>query len=340
MNILITGGVGFIGTNCALYFAKNKKNKITIVDNLSRTGVKKNLVFLSNKIPKVNIIKSDINIVKNYKNELVRADLIIHLAGQTAVTTSINNPSLDFKSNLMGSFSLLETLRKKNRKAILIYSSTNKIYGQLNNHQIVKDHLRKEFKDLCHLRGLSEEERIDFISPYGCSKGAADLYFLDYGRIFNMNTVVFRQSCIYGPHQIGIEDQGWLAHFSKQFILRKKITIYGNGYQVRDLLYIEDLIKAYNLAIKNINKIKGQVFNIGGGVKNSYSLLQVIAMLEELFGYKTQIIFSKERLGDQKYFVASNRKISQLLDWRPSTDFKTGLKKLVAWQKNNLTIKQ
>ena len=216
----------------------------------------------------------------------------------------------------------METIRVNNPKAIFIYSSTNKVYGDLSKQ-----------RPRSHPNGIDESENLDFISPYGCSKGAADLYCLDYGRVYKMNTVVFRQSCIYGPFQFGVEDQGWVAFFSKQFLFKKSLTIFGNGHQIRDLLYVEDLIDAYQLAINNIKKVRGQAFNIGGGIKNAYSLLQVINILEDNFGYKIKIGFDKTRLGDQKYFVSKNEKIKKILGWRPKTDFLVGIKNMISWQK-------
>ena len=336
MNILITGGVGFIGTNTAIYFAKDKNNTITIVDNFSRKDVDKNALFLKKNYPRIKIIRTNVVDINKYLDEIKKADVIIHLAGQTAVTTSITNPEKDFQSNILSTFKLLETVRINNPKAIFIYSSTNKVYGDLNQHQLKKNLKEKNYQDVCHPNGIDESENLDFISPYGCSKGAADLYCLDYGRVYNLNTVVFRQSCIYGPHQIGVEDQGWVAYFAKQFLFKKALTIFGDGYQIRDLLYVEDLINVYELAINNIKKVKGQTFNIGGGIKNAYSLLQVIDILENNFGYKIKIGFDKVRLGDQKYFVSKNEKIKKTLGWSPKIDFKNGIKNMINWQKNNL----
>jgi len=336
MNILITGGVGFIGTNTAIYFAKDKNNTITIVDNFSRKDVDKNALFLKKNYPRIKIIRTNVVDINKYLDEIKKADVIIHLAGQTAVTTSITNPEKDFQSNILSTFKLLETVRINNPKAIFIYSSTNKVYGDLNQHQLKKNLKEKNYQDVCHPNGIDESENLDFISPYGCSKGAADLYCLDYGRVYNLNTVVFRQSCIYGPHQIGVEDQGWVAYFAKQFLFKKALTIFGDGYQIRDLLYVEDLINAYELAVNNIKKVKGQTFNIGGGIKNAYSLLQVIDILENNFGYKIKIGFDKVRLGDQKYFVSKNEKIKKTLGWSPKIDFKNGIKNMINWQKNNL----
>src|SRR3989339_500192 len=336
MNYLITGGVGFIGTNTAIYFSKNKKNKITIIDNFSRKQVDKNATFLKRNYPQIKIIKSNVEDTDKYIEEIEMADVIIHLAGQTAVTKSIANPDSDFQTNIFSTFKLLETVRQNNPNTIFIYSSTNKVYGDLSKHKFKKNLKEKNYLDICHPDGIDENENLDFISPYGCSKGAADLYCLDYGRVFNMNTVVFRQSCIYGPFQFGVEDQGWIAFFSKQFLFNKSLTIYGDGYQIRDLLYVEDLINAYDLAINNIKKVKGKAFNIGGGIKNAYSLLKVINILENNFGYKIKINFDKTRLGDQKYFVSKNEKIKKILGWKPKTDFKKGIKSMINWQKNNL----
>ena len=327
MNILITGGVGFIGTNTAIHFAKDKKNTITIVDNFSRKEVGKNASFLRKNFPQIKIIKTNVENISAYIKEIKNADVIIHLAGQTAVTTSIIDPTKDFQTNIYSTFKLLETVRVNNPKTIFIYSSTNKEYGDLSKH-----------KFFSHLKGIDESENLDFISPYGCSKGAADQYCLYFGRIYGLNTVVFRQSCIYGPFQFGVEDQGWIAFFSKQFLFKKTLTIYGDGYQIRDLLYVEDLINAYKLAIKNIKKAKGQAFNIGGGIKNAYSLLQVIDLFEKIFGYKITIGFDKIRLGDQKYFVSKNEKIRKFLGWSAKTDFKIGVKKMIDWQSKNLSI--
>lgn len=335
MNILITGGAGFIGTNTALYF--DKKNwKITILDNFYRPGVDKNAAYLSKQIPTLKIIHANINDTKKYIDELKNTDIIVHLAGQTAVTTSIENPQLDFESNLLGSFRLLETIRKHNPKAIVLYSSTNKVYGDLTNHIQKKNDHKKMYEDICHPEGITEDEQLDFISPYGCSKGAGDLYMQDYARNYGLQTVVFRQSCIYGPFQIGVEDQGWLAHFSKQMLHNKVLKIYGDGYQVRDLLYIDDLTRLYEKAIENIDTVKGQAINAGGGVNNSYSLLQVLDVLKKEIHYDKPLTFSESRLGDQKYFVSANKKAKKLLAWQPKVDLHDGVRKLIAWQKKNI----
>jgi len=326
MNILITGGAGFIGTNTAFYFGKTKNNDITIIDNLSRIGTDKNLLFLKKNITSsFRFINTNVQNIESYLSAIKNADVIIHLAGQTAVTTSLLNPKVDFSSNIEGGFALLEAARINNPKAIILYASTNKVYGNLNLH------VRK-----AHPNGVSENERLEFISPYGCSKGTIDQYMQDYYRSFGIRTVVFRQSCVYGPHQMGVEDQGWVAHFSNQILHNKSITLFGDGNQVRDLLYVDDLIKAYKCAIEKMHIVSGQVFNIGGGKKNAYSLLQVIALLKKKTGSIPSLNYLAERLGDQKYFVSDNSKAKRLLNWQPTTSFKKGITSLISWQQKNL----
>ncbi len=326
MNILITGGAGFIGTNTALYFGTTKSNSISIIDNLSRFGTDKNLQYLKNNvISPLSFTNCHVQNTGGYISSIKKADVIIHLAGQTAVTTSLRDPQNDFTSNIVGGFALLEAIRKYNPKAFVIYSSSNKVYGDLKNHVKSK-----------HSQGVDENEPLEFISPYGCSKGTIDQYMQDYYRSFAVKTVVFRQSCIYGPHQLGVEDQGWVAHFSKQVLQNKPITLFGDGHQVRDLLYVEDLVKAYECAVNKINIIPGQVFNIGGGKKNSFSLRQVLAILEKKIGFRPQLMMEKERLGDQSYFVSDNSKAKKMLGWQPTTPFTTGISSLISWQQKNI----
>lgn len=337
MNILITGGAGFIGTNAALQFGKIKKNSITIVDNLSRVGTEHNLKDIQkHSSAKVTFIKCNVQDTHAYMPAIKKADVIIHLAGQTAVTTSLSDPQNDFTSNITGGFALLEAIRLNNPQAIVLYSSTNKVYGDLSSHKVVKDEKRKIYINKTRSKGVDEREPLEFISPYGCSKGTIDQYMQDYYRSFGIRTVVFRQSCIYGPHQLGVEDQGWIAHFSKQFLKNLPITLFGNGYQVRDLLYVEDLIGAYTSAIQHIDKVKGMVFNVGGGTKNSFSLLQVLSLLHTKIGKSPKITLTKERLGDQKYFVSNNAKAKKFLNWQPTTAFTSGVSSLISWQQTNL----
>jgi CDP-paratose 2-epimerase len=326
MNILITGGAGFIGTNTACYFGGKKENSITIIDNLTRVGTDANLLYLKKNITSpLTFIQDDIKNIKSHVSEIKKTDVIIHLAGQTAVTTSLSDPQNDFSSNVVGGFSLLEAIRIHNPKVCVLYASTNKVYGDL------KHHIRSS-----HPEGVTEDERLEFISPYGCSKGTIDQYMQDYYRSFGIKTVVFRQSCIYGPHQMGVEDQGWIAHFSKQVLQKKPITIFGDGNQIRDLLYIEDLIYAYDLAIQKIDTVGGHVFNIGGGKNNSYSLQQVLSILKDKTDISPELKYAKERLGDQSYFVSDNSKAKKMLNWQPTTSFTTGISSLITWQQQNL----
>lgn len=335
MKILITGGVGFIGTNTALSFLA-KGHEVCLVDNFSRKGVDSNANAIKSQYSQVQIIKSDVSQTKNFLAELRKAELIIHLAAQTAVTTSITSPQEDFDDNLVASFKLLEAIRQEASQATVIYASTNKVYGDLEAHRLQKDEHLKRYLNLDYPEGINESQPLEFISPYGCSKGSADQYFLDYARIFGLKTVVFRQSCIYGQYQMGVEDQGWLAHFSKQFLLNMPITIYGDGYQVRDLLFVEDLVEAYWLAHEQIDQISGQAFNVGGGSNNAFSLLNVIEMLNELISYQPRVHFDQTRSGDQHYFVSDNSLLKEKLGWQPTTDLKTGLATLIDWQKRYL----
>lgn len=337
MDILITGGAGFIGTNAALYFGKDTANKITILDDLSRFGTQNNLNLLKQSLTKrLTFIQADITDIKKYRTALKRADLIIHLAGQTAVTTSIKDPSHDFHVNVLGGVTLLENIRIHNPQAIVLYASTNKVYGNLSHHILKKRVSLKRYVNITCPQGVDESEQLNFISPYGCSKGTVDQYMADYARSFGLKTVVFRQSCIYGPYQLGVEDQGWVAHFSKQFLMKKPITLFGDGYQVRDLLYVEDLVRLYELAAQKIGLTAGQVFNAGGGEKNSFSLLEVLALMEKKIGYAPPITTMTERLGDQKYFVSNNAKAKKMIGWKPTTPFVTGVDQMILWQKKNL----
>ncbi len=340
MEIVITGGAGFIGCNSAEYYAK-RKNKVIIVDNLSRKGGKQNVRYLLKKYPQnIKFIKCDLSnkkdINKIYKY-LGTCNLILHLSGQVAVTTSITKPYKDFESNLIGTLNLLELLRKikkyDKKNPILIYSSTNKVYGNMEQLKIIKKEGRYAYQNLSE--GINEKQGLDFHSPYGCSKGSADQYVRDYSRIYGLNTIVMRQSCIYGRRQFGVEDQGWVAWFIIAKILEKQITIYGDGNQVRDILWIEDLIKAYDLARKNIKKTKGQIYNIGGGPKNTLSLNELINNLNENSTNKTKAFYSNWRQGDQKVCILNISKAKKDFGWEPKISPQEGIKKLFTWVNKN-----
>ncbi|MFH0793188.1 MAG: GDP-mannose 4,6-dehydratase, partial [bacterium] len=258
---------------------------------------------------------------------------VLHLAAQVAVTTSVADPREDFEVNALGTFNLLEAIRASKTNPIVIYSSTNKVYGGMEKVEVVERNNRYRYKDFD--QGIPESIQLDFHSPYGCSKGAADQYVRDYSRIYGMRTVVLRQSCIYGYRQFGVEDQGWVAWFIIAAQLGKPITIYGDGKQVRDILFIEDLIDAFDLAIKKIAKVSGRVFNIGGGPKNQMSLLELLGMIEKLAGKAPEFSFSDWRPGDQRVYVSSIEKAAAELGWKPKTDMKTGIKRLFDWVAEN-----
>lgn len=334
-NVLITGGVGFIGTNAALKIAQQGW-QVTVVDNFSRTGVELNHKTLQQANSLIQVIKADVQDVPRYLDDLKKADLVIHLAGQTAVTSSIKNPWHDFENNLLAGVSLLEAVRLHNPEAVMFFASTNKVYGDLSEHELKKNEATQRYENLSFPEGIDEQQRLEFISPYGCSKGSLDQYFLDFARIYGLKTVVFRQSCIYGPHQMGVEDQGWVAHFVKLILQCQPLTIFGDGYQVRDLLYVDDLLEAYLLAFRQINQVQGEAFNIGGGPAQAVSLLNLIKQTEDLTGIQTQILFKDARAGDQLYFVSDNSKLKKKLGWEPTTQLEDGLQSLIQWQQENI----
>lgn len=332
MRIVITGGAGFIGCNAASYYlAKNAE--VVVFDNLSRKNTDKNLAWLKSLGGRLTFIKGDLRKtadVAKLIGFLSDADAVLHLAAQVAVTTSVINPREDFEINAMGTFNLLEAMRAANSSAKLIYSSTNKVYGGMEDVAVTEKKTRYAYADLPF--GAGEERLLDFHSPYGCSKGAADQYVHDYGRIYGLDTVVMRQSCIYGPRQFGVEDQGWVAWFIIATTLGKKLAIYGDGKQVRDLLYIDDLIRAYDMAISAGGKTRGGIFNIGGGSDNTLSVWHEFGpLLEKLFGKKLPVTFEDWRPGDQKIFVADIRKAKRVFGWAPRVSVTEGVTKLHDW---------
>lgn len=329
--VFITGGGGFIGSNAAYYFLK-KGYSVTIFDNFSRKGSKFNTKWLKEHFKTgLKIVEGDITKdVKKMAEEIKGSYLILHLAGQVAVTTSVTNPREDFEANALGTFNALEALRMTGENPVFIYSSTNKVYGGLEDVAVVETATRYKFKNLP--KGVSEERGVDFHSPYGCSKGAADQYVRDYSRIYGLNTIVLRQSCIYGPRQFGVEDQGWVAWFLIALTQGKDISIYGNGKQVRDLLYVDDLIRAYEMAAKNIKKTKGQIYNIGGGAKNTLSIwIEFKPLLEKLFKRPIATKFAEWRPGDQPIFIADITKAKKEFGWEPTVSVEEGVKKLYEW---------
>ncbi|MBU0766671.1 GDP-mannose 4,6-dehydratase [Patescibacteria group bacterium] len=335
--MLITGGAGFIGVNASEYFLK-KGWEVVIFDNFSRDGTDINRKFLEDNFSDdLKIVIGDVRTDQDKLNELCEeCDVVLHLAAQVAVTTSVIDPREDFEINAGGTFNVLEAVRQSSKKPILLYASTNKVYGGLDNVEVKEEENRYAFAGL--LDGVSETQLLDFHSPYGCSKGAADQYVRDYSRLYNLKTVVLRQSCIYGPHQMGVEDQGWVAWFMIAALYGRPVTIYGNGKQVRDLLFVDDLIRCYDLCIGNIDKISGQVYNIGGGSQNTLSLLEFLKLLKYEMDMDINYSFGGVRPGDQPIFVSDNSKFGSATAWSANTDVSTGISKLLDWLKENKEV--
>ena len=336
MKHLVIGGAGFIGSNLA-YRLLTKGHEVVVLDNLSRKGSELNLEWLKDQKNKnFHFVRADIvKDIDTLNYAVCNADRIYHLAAQVAVTTSVENPRHDFEVNSFGTFNVLEALRIYGCKnASLIYSSTNKVYGGMEDMTVVETKSGYVYKSLP--KGIDETTPLDFHSPYGCSKGAGDQYVRDYSRIYGLNTVVFRQSCIYGPRQFGVEDQGWVAWFIIALLCNKKITIYGDGKQVRDVLFIDDLLDAYELALNNIDATKGQVFNIGGGKSNVISIWKDFKpILENLFGKEIEVKYSDWRPGDQKIYISDISSFTRLVGWRPKIKPEVGIDTLYNWAKDN-----
>ncbi len=333
-NYLITGGGGFIGINLAAHYLANQK-RVTIFDNFSRAGTEENVRWLQKQYgDRLTVVREDIRHVDSHLHELVEdAEVVFHLAAQVAVTTSVTHPREDLEVNALGTFNVMEAVRLSSAKPIVVYSSTNKVYGKMADLQISKTDGRYTYTQLTE--GVPETRPLDFYSPYGCSKGAGDQYVIDYARIYGLRTIVFRQSCIYGPHQFGIEDQGWVAWFAIRAMQKLPLTIYGDGKQVRDILYIDDLIAAYDAAIENIGEATGQAYNIGGGKQNTLSLLELISLLGQMFGHRIDYSFEEWRPGDQPIYISDIRKAKAHFSWVPQVNINEGITKLVGWLKQN-----
>ena len=329
---LITGGAGFVGTNLAKRLLEAGR-KVMILDNLSRPGVERNLQWLCDTYPeRLSVTVASILDFDKVKALVRQADQVFHFAAQVAVTTSLTSPFNDFDINARGTLNLLEAIRLAPQPPSLVFSSTNKVYGGLEDLQFESSGSRYSPLDArIKANGISESRPLDFHSPYGCSKGSADQYVLDYARTFSLPAVVFRMSCIYGPHQYGTEDQGWVAHFAIRAIEGKPISIYGDGKQVRDVLFVEDLVDAFLLAQKHMPQISGEAFNIGGGPENTVSLLEILKMLEGFGGENISLQFGDWRPGDQHYYVSDIRKFRQATGWKPKNNVQQGVAKLYQW---------
>jgi len=334
-NYFVTGGAGFIGSNYVSRLLE-RGERVTVYDNLSRAGAPRNLKWLQETYGEnsFNLVIGDVRDAGQLAVSAREADVIVHLAGQVAVTTSVVKPREDFEINALGTFNVLEAARLNERKPVFIYASTNKVYGGMEEVNVVERGQRWEYESLPF--GASEAQPLDFHSPYGCSKGTGDQYVRDYARIYDLPTVVLRQSCIYGPRQFGVEDQGWVAWFVIAAVMGRPITIYGDGKQIRDLLHVYDLCDAYDAVIKNIDQVKGEVFNLGGGPQNTMSIWTEFGpRLEKLLGKPIQVARGDWRPGDQKVFVADIRKAEKTLGWTPIFDVERGLGQLFDWVSAN-----
>jgi CDP-paratose 2-epimerase len=330
--VLVTGGCGFIGCNMADRLA-SRGNEVLILDNLARAGVRENAQWLKARHgERINIVVADIREPIPVIDAVRDARAVIHLAAQVAVTDSLANPVADFEINARGTVNVLEAIRQHNPSAPLLFASTNKVYGRLiEDAEIMRTEQRYRPASPSLADGISETAPLDFYSPYGCSKGTADQYVRDYARVFGLQTVVMRMSCIYGPRQFGTEDQGWIAHFLLSALRGDRLTIYGNGYQVRDALHVSDAVDAWLGVLDHIALVRGRVFNLGGGPSNSVSLRELIGLLAELTGNEIAYSLADWRPGDQPWYVTDTRALHTAIGWQPKTSLRDGLTSLHQW---------
>jgi CDP-paratose 2-epimerase len=329
---LITGGAGFIGTNLAARLAAEGR-RVIILDDLSRPGVERNLEWLlEHHGERIEHERADVLDARAVRRAVDRAGEVYHLAAQVAVTTSLDAPVRDFEVNARGTLNVLEAIRAQAAPPPVIFTSTNKVYGALGDIPLVKEGGRYVPEDArVRAQGIDETRALDFHSPYGCSKGAADQYVLDYARCYGIASVVFRMSCIYGPHQCGNEDQGWVAHFLLSARERRPLTLYGDGCQVRDVLYVDDLVEAFRRAMAHIDRLRGRAFNIGGGPANAVSLNELTESLSRQHGYALRIEHSGWRNGDQRYYVSNTARFRAATGWSPQVSATRGLALLNEW---------
>ncbi|WP_141590181.1 NAD-dependent epimerase/dehydratase family protein [Myxococcus sp. AB056] len=329
---VIFGGAGFIGSNLADHYLSAGRT-VRVVDNLTRPGVVHNLRWLQARHgARLEVMTADVRDAYAVKQAVIGASHVFHFAAQVAVTTSLETPVTDFEVNAGGTLNVLEALRAMERPASLVFTSTNKVYGGMPGVELVQKPSRYEPRD-AGLRGhgVGEACPLDFESPYGCSKGAADQYVLDYARAYGLRTVVFRMSCIYGPRQFGTEDQGWVAHFLLRMLEGQPLTLYGDGKQVRDILDVGDLVRALGLAQQHIGRLKGQAFNIGGGPSRTVSLLELLGLISQRTGLRPALQFEDWRTGDQRYYVSDTRKFQAATGWAPQVGIAEGVDRLHDW---------
>jgi CDP-paratose 2-epimerase len=334
--IAVIGGAGFIGCNLADRLLREGE-EVIVIDNLSRPGVETNLAWLQqNHGARVHCVIAEVTDETTLRLALRDARAVFHLAAQVAVTTSVERPMHDFVTNAQGTLTVLEALRSLGKRVPLIYSSTNKVYGALPDLDMgeLDDRYIPVDTDI-RAQGIDEMRGLDFCTPYGCSKGVADQYVLDYAKSFDMPTAVLRMSCIYGPRQFGTEDQGWVAHFLISALAGRAITIYGSGKQVRDILHVSDAVAAYIGVLDNIAMLRGQAFNLGGGPTNAVSLRMLLREIERLAGRRVVLQSDAPRIGDQLYFVADTRKLRHAIGWSPQIGWRDGVADLANWLRDH-----
>ncbi len=344
MKVIVTGGAGFVGSHAVEYYA-SRGNDVLAFDNLSRgkllghsiKSLYYNWEYLK-KYKNIKLVKGDICDFNRFKRACQGANVIIHTAAQTAVTSSIASPRIDFENNTIGTFNILEISRSLKPKPVIIFCSTNKVYGSNVNRISVREGIKRYSFTGKYRRGINEKFPIDLCehTPYGSSKLSGDIYMQDYANLYGLRIGVFRMSCIYGPRQFGLEEQGWVAWFIIAAILKKPITIYGDGKQVRDILYVTDLVEAYELFRKS--GLKHGVYNIGGGFKNTLSLLELLDILAKHIGKRPAYRFKKWRPSDQKVYISDLSRVKKELKWQPRTDYREGIFRLISWVKKNRNL--
>jgi CDP-paratose 2-epimerase len=329
--VLIAGGAGFVGANLA-HRLLSSGTRVRILDNLSRPGVERNLEWLAgNHGGRLDPILGDVREPAAVARAVQGVSAIFHCAAQVAVTTSLVDPVTDFEVNARGTLNLLEAARRQDPPPFVLFTSTNKVYGALEDVALVDAGERYVPVDPALRPGVGESRGLAFHSPYGCSKGAAEQYVLDWAHTYGVPTTVFRMSCVYGPRQFGTEDQGWVAHFLIQAMQGRPITLYGDGKQVRDVLFVEDLLDAFLLARERSRNVAGRAFNIGGGPSNTVSLLELLDLIAELRGARPDVLLEDWRVADQRWYVSDPSAFSRVTGWSPRTGVREGVGRLNAW---------
>ncbi|HEV7923381.1 MAG TPA: SDR family NAD(P)-dependent oxidoreductase [Thermoanaerobaculia bacterium] len=339
--VLITGGCGFIGTNVAERLLRDGR-RVLLYDNLSRAGVEQNLAELQSAFgERLDVETGDVRQARALTRAVRGAEQVFHFAAQVAVTTSLVDPRTDFEVNARGTLNVLEAIRGCTAPPPLLFTSTNKVYGALDDVAMTRAGRRYVPEDArIAAAGISERRPLDFHSPYGCSKGTADQYVLDFARSYRIPAVVFRMSCIYGLHQFGNEDQGWVAHFLLRALAGEPITLYGDGLQVRDVLFAEDLVEAMLLAQQHMERTAGQAFNMGGGPGRTISLLELLDLIERIHGERPDVTFEEWRTGDQRYYVSDTERFRSLTGWSPRVPVREGVERLYRWLAARQTAKR